>query len=134
MRQDIQCRVIPNKYLASLYVINLLVAIALDANYTLQSLTRMTISLFAIFGVYFLIALVSRGQFGMGDVKALAVTGSLLSFFSVELTMYHLAITHVLGLFMGVYSLIRKKRDSLPYGVPIFVSAITMAVFGVFII
>lgn len=83
-----------------------------------------------VFVAYFLLASLSGGRFGMGDVKALAATAIAVSYFSPELVVAHIALTHILGMAFGVALLLQKRGSTIPYAIPIFASAVAVSVYG----
>jgi hypothetical protein len=81
---------------------------------------------------YVALSFLSQGKFGMGDAKALAVTSAILMPLSWQSVVLHLAITHLIGMGIGLYALARKADKPIAYAIPIFISATVVAIVSAF--
>lgn len=133
IRKDQQLRIIPNRMLASLLFFHLALITIVEQSKAVDSLTRCGIVLGVVYIFYFLLTVLSKGRFGMGDAKALAVTACITVQFSISLVPAHLVLTHIIGFALGVYSLVRKQIAPLAYAVPIFTSSIVISIYAIVI-
>jgi leader peptidase (prepilin peptidase)/N-methyltransferase len=77
-----------------------------------------------------LIALVSKGGMGMGDVKLFAVLGLFLGWKGIILTLF---FSSIFGMFIGGIALLVgliKRKEPIPFGPSIAVGALTAYFFG----
>lgn len=81
-------------------------------------------------GLVFLIAIISRGGMGGGDVKFMALVGSFLG---VPGGLTSFVIACVIGAIVGVILIvfgIRSRKDEIPFGPFISLGAIMVCIFG----
>lgn len=119
--------------LASLLFFHLGLVAIFEQTKVIDVFLRSTIVLAVVYIFYFFLSVLSKGRFGMGDAKALAVTACITVQFSMNLVPAHLVLTHIIGFALGVYSLVRKRSAPLAYAIPIFTSSVAIGIYAIVI-
>ena len=68
------------------------------------------------FVLFFLLWLAAPGKLGFGDVRLMFLVGLFLGWISLLLPIYGLLFGSIIGLLMGVGSLIANKGTRFPFG------------------
>ncbi len=124
---DIQHRVIPDMLTLPWMVAGLVMG-AFSGG--IQGILSRALGLLACGGLVFLIAMVSRGGMGGGDIKFMALVGSFLGFLG-GLTSFVIAC--IIGAVVGVVLImlgIKSRKDEIPFGPFISSGAIIVCIFG----
>lgn len=123
---DIAYMLIPDKIL----VFFLIPLIVLRVFVPLSPWWDSIIGAFVGFGVLFLIAVVSKGGMGGGDIKLFFVIGLVLGWIPTLLTLF---LASIIGTVIGIISLRRTKqgrRTPIPFGPSIALAAIISYFYG----
>ncbi|MGW9629482.1 prepilin peptidase [Agromyces sp. NPDC055520] len=86
---------------------------------------------FAMFAVYFVLALISPSSMGMGDVKLALVIGLLLGWFGLSAWLVGLLAAFVVGGVVAIVALVLRRvtlRGSIPFGPSMLVGALVAVV------
>lgn len=127
---DLNHGVIPDK----LTVPWMVVGVAAGALWGLHEVAIRAIGLVACGGLVFLIALLSRGGMGGGDVKLMALVGSFLGpWGGLASFMIACFIGAAVGIGLIVAGL-KKRKDEIPFGPFIAAGAIIMCISGTWVL
>lgn len=124
---DLGHRVIPDRLTMPWMIAGLLMG-ALSGG--LQGILSRALGLLACGGLVLLIAVLSRGGMGGGDIKFMALVGSFLGFLG-GLTSFVVAC--IIGALVGVILIvlgIKSRKDEIPFGPFISVGTIIVCIFG----
>jgi leader peptidase (prepilin peptidase)/N-methyltransferase len=124
---DLEHRVIPDRLTIPWMVVGLLMGAFFRG---FQGILSRVLGLLACGGLVFLIAVLSRGGMGGGDVKFMALVGSFLGFLG-GITSFVLAC--IIGAIVGVILIvlgIKSRKDEIPFGPFISVGTIIVCIFG----
>jgi len=109
---DKDYRIIPNR----LIMFGLITGIMYSAFRQGFGILPAVLGLAAGFGLLFLVAVLSRGQMGMGDVKLAAVMGAYLGWQGVLLALF---LAFMAGAFYGIFLMAfcgRSRKTAIPFG------------------
>lgn len=81
-------------------------------------------------GVFLLIAVITKGGMGGGDIKFVAALGSWLGFKLILLTMLLSFLIGGLGSALLLFTRVKKRKDFIPFGPFIAVSALLSMLYG----
>lgn len=87
----------------------------------------------AMFGVYFLLALISPSSMGMGDVKLALVIGLLLGWFGLNAWLVGLLAAFVVGGVIAIVALLLRRvtlRGSIPFGPSMLAGALIAVLYA----
>jgi leader peptidase (prepilin peptidase)/N-methyltransferase len=124
---DWQHKIIPN-------TINLWIGLLgiLHVMLNLEGWTNYLIGFFLVSGILLIIAILSRGQMGMGDVKLMAVSGLILGWQYILLA---LALGSIVGAFISIALMILKKGGKIvPFGPYLSIGIFISLLYGELII
>jgi leader peptidase (prepilin peptidase)/N-methyltransferase len=117
---DLDQKIIPNRILyPGTLLAAALLAIGAGATGRLPDVGRGALAGFGYFGVLLIVAVATRGGFGMGDVKLAVVLGLFMGFWSWRVLASGLFYTGVLGGLPAIVMIVRgraRRGDELPYG------------------
>lgn len=102
----------------------------LNVNHAISSVIGLMIGA----GVFFIIALVTNGAMGGGDIKLM---GALGFWFGWKLTIALIILSFVVGAVASLFLLLfksKKKKDFIPFGPFIAISAYIVMIFGNYVI
>jgi prepilin signal peptidase PulO-like enzyme (type II secretory pathway) len=80
------------------------------------AIVRSVIAGVAMFGLFFLLWLLAPGKLGFGDVRLVFLIGLFLGWYSLLLPIYGLLFGSLIGLVMGIASLVSDKGTRFPFG------------------
>ncbi len=122
---DLSHQIIPNKILIFLFLISLPYVIFISKSYV-----ESIIGFFAASSFLYLVAVLSKGQMGGGDIKLMAVGGFIIGWKNILLS---LMLGSIIGAIVGITLIstgVVKKKQLIPFG-PYLASGIMIAaVFG----
>lgn len=81
-----------------------------------DAIVRAVISGVVMFGLFFVLWLVAPGKLGFGDVRLMFLLGLFLGWFSLVLPIYGLLFGSLIGLAMGIGSLVARRGTRFPFG------------------
>lgn len=132
---DLDEKLIPNRVLyPGTVAVAVLLALGAIAEDRFGDLGRGAAAGVAFFGVLLVVALVSRGGFGMGDVKMAVVIGLVLGFWGWRVLAQGLFLTGIFGGIPALWLMATGKAgkgDELPYGPAMILGAWAALVVGV---
>jgi leader peptidase (prepilin peptidase)/N-methyltransferase len=124
---DFQHRIIPDALTLPWMVVGLLIG-ALSGG--IQGAFNRVLGIVGCGGLVFLIAILSRGGMGGGDIKFMALAGSFLG---VPGGLTSFVIACIIGAIVGVVLIalgIKSRKDEIPFGPFMSVGAIIVCIFG----
>ena len=124
---DLQHKIIPDVLTLPWIVVGLVMGLFSGG---IQGVFSRALGLLASGGLVFLIAIVSRGGMGGGDIKFMALVGSFLGVLG-GLTSFVIAC--IIGAVVGVVLIalgIKSRRDEIPFGPFISLGTIIVCIFG----
>ncbi|ANJ28986.1 peptidase A24 [Agromyces aureus] len=131
---DLDTRRLPNVIVAwAAIVLGALVVVASLAAEEPEAIGRALIGGVGLFAVYLLLAIVSRGGMGMGDVKLAGVLGLVLAYFGWAELFVGAFAAFLLGGIAGVVLLLTRRagrRTAIPFGPWMLLGAWVGIVFG----
>lgn len=113
---DLDVRRIPDKIVLPAYPV---LALLLVLDWNPHALLRATYAAAALFGFYFLIAMLAPGSMGFGDVKLSGLIGGLLGYISWGALLTGAFLGFFLGAVVGVVLMASTKasrKTALPFG------------------
>lgn len=132
---DLDEKLIPNRLLyPGTAVVGALLGIGAVVEGRLPDLGRGVLAGLGYFGVLLLVAILSRGGFGMGDVKMAVVIGLILGFWGWRVLAQGLFLTGIIGGIPALWMMATGKAgkgDELPYGPAMILGAWIGLVVGV---
>ncbi|MCI4625295.1 MAG: prepilin peptidase [Candidatus Magnetoovum sp. WYHC-5] len=131
---DLEFMIIPDRITLAGIIIGLIASsfILINPHKTneLLGITGSLIGLFTGGGIFYIIALISRGGMGGGDIKMMAMVGSILGWQSVLMTMF---IGSLLGTLYGLPLMIFKgkgRKTKIPFGPFLAAGTLLVMLFG----
>ena len=132
---DLDEKLIPNRVLyPGTIIVAALVALGALVEGRLPDLGRGVLAGLGYFGLLLLVAVLSRGGFGMGDVKMAVVIGLILGFWGWRVLAQGLFLTGILGGIPALWLMARGRAgrgDELPYGPAMILGSWAALVVGV---
>lgn len=132
---DLDEKLIPNRVLyPGTAVVAILLAVGAVAEDRVGDLGRGALAGTAFFAVLLVVALLSRGGFGMGDVKMAVVIGLVLGFWGWRVLAQGLFLTGIFGGIPALWLMATGKvgkGDELPYGPAMILGAWAALAVGV---
>lgn len=129
---DLQHRRLPDAVVGPFAVAAvLLLALAALGQGAWQPLVRAIVGAVVLFVVYLILALISPGGLGMGDVKLAGVLGLYLAYVSLRTLILGAAGGFVIAALVGIVLLAARRvrgRTLVPFGPPMLLSAVTAVV------
>ncbi len=122
---DIRYKIIPNSILIFLMIVGIVYVVLVD-----QKFISSIIGFFAVSLILFLIAVISNGQMGGGDIKLMAVCGFIIGWQKILVA---LLIGSVFGSIIGITLIllkINKKKQQIPFGPYLSTGVFVAALFG----
>ncbi len=122
---DIRYKIIPNSILIFLMIIGIVYVVLVD-----QKFISSIIGFFAVSLILLIIAVISNGQMGGGDIKLMAVCGFIIGWQKILVA---LLIGSVFGSIIGVILIIlkiNKKKQQIPFGPYLSAGVFVAALFG----
>lgn len=117
---DLEIRRIPNPILIAGFVsVLILLACEVVVNRRFDFVDRSLISLLACSGVFYLIAVLSRGGMGMGDVKFVGLLGAIVGIMGFKYVFVMVLSSFALGSIFGIALIAMKKagrKSAVPFG------------------
>src|SRR5699024_3732009 len=128
---DINFQVIPNSINVLLFITAILYKIFQHLLYsTWPKMFNSILGLIISGGVFLLIAILSKGGIGGGDIKLIGVLGFILGF---KMSILNMVLSFLLGAIISVFLLllnIKEIRDQIPFGPFICLSFIVTVLWG----
>jgi leader peptidase (prepilin peptidase)/N-methyltransferase len=129
---DLDCRRLPSAIILPSYVVlGVLLTVSSAVHGDWWALARAAIGAAALFGLYFLLALVYPAGMGFGDVRLSGILGAVLAYLSWSALVVGAFGGFVLGAIAGVVVLATGRGDrktALPFG-PFMIGAALLAIF-----
>jgi leader peptidase (prepilin peptidase)/N-methyltransferase len=126
---DIRHSMIPNGLVLFIAIIAIIHLILNNDN-----IIQYIIGFFAVSGLLFLIAIITRGQMGGGDIKLMAVSGLFLGWQNIILALF---IGSVIGSVIGLILIglkVVKRKQRIPFGPFLAMGILISELFGTTII
>jgi leader peptidase (prepilin peptidase) / N-methyltransferase len=129
---DIDCRRLPNVIVLPSYpVVLVLLASAAAWQHDLAALVRALVGTAALFGVYFLLAMVHPAGMGFGDVKLAGVLGAALAYLSYSALVVGAFAAFFIAALVGVVLIVSRRasrKTAIPFG-PYMIAGSLLAMF-----
>ncbi|MTI65408.1 MAG: prepilin peptidase [Firmicutes bacterium] len=124
---DYKYQIIPNKII----IFGFTVGISLHLLYNVRtSFINGTIGLLIGGGIFLLIAIVTKGAMGGGDIKLMGMIGFYLGYKSILLITF---LSFIIGAFISILLLVTKiksRKDFIPFGPFISIATIIVILYG----
>jgi leader peptidase (prepilin peptidase)/N-methyltransferase len=129
---DIDCRRLPDVIVLPSYpVVLLLLASAAAWQHDWAALGRALVGTAALFGLYFLLAMVHPAGMGFGDVKLAGVLGAALAYLSYSALLVGAFAAFLLAALVGVVLIVSRRasrKTAIPFG-PYMIAGSLLAIF-----
>jgi leader peptidase (prepilin peptidase) / N-methyltransferase len=129
---DIDCRRLPNVIVLPSYpVVLVLLASAAAWQQDWAALVRALVGTAALFGVYFLLAMVYPAGMGFGDVKLAGVLGAVLAYLSYSALVVGAFAAFFIAALVGVVLIVSgrgSRKTAIPFG-PYMITGSLLAIF-----
>lgn len=130
---DVACRRLPNVIVLPSYPVVLVLLLAATAwQHDWSALLRALIGMAALFGFYFLLAMVNPAGMGFGDVKLAGVLGAVLAYLSYSTLLVGAFAAFLVAAVVGailIGSRRSTRKTSIPFG-PYMIIGAVLAIFG----
>lgn len=124
---DFDHKIIPNSINLFLLIYGIIFNII---DFSFSNLTSNLLGLFIGGGLFLLIAIISKGAMGGGDIKLVAVLGLLFGFKKILLITF---LSFIIGAIISILLLlfkIKKRKDYIPFGPFICIGAFITIIYG----
>lgn len=128
---DCHTQIIPDGMVLSILILTIIYKVIIL--YIYKAPINILDSIFGLltgFLLFFLIAIVSKGNMGGGDIKLISVLGFILG---LKKTLLHIFLSFIIGAIYSIYLLLRGKKgrkDAIPFGPFINIAFLIAILFG----